>query len=456
MAIPSAVSDLLQTQQIDFRELGSETEATPRAHAHATVFQAEDDRFLVISPSDCLIDIGALLRAAGRELRALENNELQELCLQQEFNTVPALPGVLELPLIIDELLLDKPEVLASSGARNELIAVRGDVFTSAVQSGQAQSASFSIPVNTIPLSDDSSGDQAQISEAVNRFTTRRIKQRLEDTLEFPPLPEIAHRIIQLSANPDADIKDLSDLVEIDASLSSQIVSWAASPYYAAPGEIKSVHDAIVRVLGFDLVMNLALGLALGKTLQVPRSGDTGYHKYWLESVYCAALVELLIKKMPAHSRPPGGLAYLAGLLHNFGFLIMAELFKPQLDLCIKYIRGNRHAGYAVCEQFLLGITRDQLAAFLFEYWQLPPGVCAAVRFQSAAEYDGEHEMLVNTLCLARSLLSEYGLTENTVSGVSAHALAKLGLDQSQVDAAMASLMAAEPDIREIADKFST
>lgn len=54
-------------------------------------------------------------------------------------------------------------------------------------------------------------------------------------------------------------------MVETDPALAAQVVSWAASPYYASPGKIRSVEDAIVRVLGFDLVINLALGLALGK-----------------------------------------------------------------------------------------------------------------------------------------------------------------------------------------------
>ena len=42
---------------------------------------------------------------------------------------------------------------------------------------------------------------------------------------------------------------DLADVVETDPSLAAQVVSWAASPYYAAPGKIRSVEDAIGRVL---------------------------------------------------------------------------------------------------------------------------------------------------------------------------------------------------------------
>ncbi|MDZ7922570.1 MAG: hypothetical protein U5M23_00620 [Marinagarivorans sp.] len=47
-----------------------------------------------------------------------------------------------------------------------------------------------------------------QISASVQRFFQLRIKPRLEDTLELPPLPETARKIIKLRANPDADISD--------------------------------------------------------------------------------------------------------------------------------------------------------------------------------------------------------------------------------------------------------
>ena len=52
--------------------------------------------------------------------------------------------------------------------------------------------------------------------------------------------------------------------METDPALAAQVVVGRPRPT-AAPGKIRSVEDAIVRVLGFDLVINLALGLALGR-----------------------------------------------------------------------------------------------------------------------------------------------------------------------------------------------
>ena len=65
------------------------------------------------------------------------------------------------------------------------------------------------------------------------------MKQRLEETIEIPPLPETAQKVMKLRVNPDADVDDLADVVETDPSLAAQVVSWAASPYYAAPGKIR-------------------------------------------------------------------------------------------------------------------------------------------------------------------------------------------------------------------------
>lgn len=87
--------------------------------------------------------------------------------------------------------------------------------------------------------------------------------------------------------------------METDPPLAAQVISWAVSPYYAAPGKIRSVEDAIVRVLGFDLVINLALGLSLGKGLALPKDQPRHRTPYWQQAIYTAALIEGLARAMP-------------------------------------------------------------------------------------------------------------------------------------------------------------
>src|SRR5690606_24620028 len=149
---------------------------------------------------------------------------------------------------------------------------------------------------------------------ASSKLTSLRILQRLEDTLELPPLPETTQRIMRLRSDPKAVMGHLVDIVESDPGLAAQVVSWASSSFYASAGQVRAVHDAVSRVFGFDLVMNLAMGLALGRALKHPSDHPAGYVDYWQQAIWQAQSAGILASMMPRGKRPLFGLAYLAGL----------------------------------------------------------------------------------------------------------------------------------------------
>ena len=164
------------------------------------------------------------------------------------------------------------------------------------------------------------------------------IRRRIEQIYELPPMPAVARRVLQLRNNPGASVAELAAIVELDPSLAAQVVRYAVSPFYAYRGKIGSIHDAITRVLGFDMVMNMALGLATGKSFRNPCDGPLGLHAFWQHAVYSATLVQALAKRMLPNARPQPGMAYLAGLLHNFGFLLLGHLFLPEFKLLNKLV----------------------------------------------------------------------------------------------------------------------
>jgi len=92
------------------------------------------------------------------------------------------------------------------------------------------------------------------------------LKARIERLEKLPPMPEMAVKILRLSADPNAHVKELVEVIELDPSLASQIMRYASSPFFAYQGKIDSVHTAITRVLGYNTVMNL--GRDCGTALQ--------------------------------------------------------------------------------------------------------------------------------------------------------------------------------------------
>jgi len=67
--------------------------------------------------------------------------------------------------------------------------------------------------------------DAARIFYSLKAFTSIRIRQRLEDTLEIPTLAATARRIIELRVNPNAVVSELAEIVESDPSLAAEVVN---------------------------------------------------------------------------------------------------------------------------------------------------------------------------------------------------------------------------------------
>jgi HD-like signal output (HDOD) protein/prolyl-tRNA editing enzyme YbaK/EbsC (Cys-tRNA(Pro) deacylase) len=399
VSLSSSVQNILKKQQIPFANAVVSLRENENSHWHdeylrsmgaakSVILQDAQGKVQIIFPADRLLDLNTVNRYLGRELHALKPDDVAKFCKEHQLKTIPALPKLEGLQTLVDKSLLELSELWADSGSDEQLLRFSKEEFAKILE--DAKVVELSLPLAPLEIDDAALSDTDHILNAVKNFTKLRIKQRLEETLELPPLSDTAQRIIKLRVNPNADISDLAQIVETDPSLAAQVVSWAASPYYSAPGKIKSIHDAIVRVLGFDMVLNLALGLSLGKQMTIPKEGPRGVLPYWQQSVYMAATIEGLVTAIPRDHRPSFGMAYLCGLLHNFGYLILAEVFPPYFHAFCELADANPHVEHQVVERHLLGVTREQLASSLMSLWSMPDEVVIGLRQQNNPDYKGE------------------------------------------------------------------
>lgn len=399
--------------------------------------------------SDTLLDLEKIHQLTGRKLEPLPTADIERIKSKLTVRTLPAFDDLLDAETLIDERLYQSENFFVHSGNSDRLIRVANGNELKHKDATRVCDLCVELPA-VLPDIDDLGvfeHDRAEIDRAVTSFTALRIRQRLEETLEIPPLSETAQSIIRLRADPDADITKLSRIVEKDPSLAAQVVSWASSSYYAAPGSIKSVQDAIVRVLGYDLVMNLSLGLALGKTLELPEDEPEGFSSYWTRAVFVATACGALLSKIPREFRPGFGLVYLTGLLHNFGYLILAHAFRPHFSATCRMMEANRHLSHQHVEQHLLGITGDQIAASLLRYWKMPDEVCLGIRYQVESRYQGAHCDHAQLVYLANHLLQKHGLLPGETLDFDDSVFEHLHINPEEADEAMDELFEARDQI---------
>ena len=432
MELPSVVRRALGDAAVQV-VLNEDAQNTDETRLRTVFLRDEKGAIQVISRRRDILDIAALNQRLQRDLRPLPAAEQLHLCRQAGLAELPALPGVTKLPTFVDVAVDALSTIAIELSDIKRVLLMQGSDFktvTAAVERFE-----FAVALDTVFSDDGQSPEQdtAQLHTTLKRFTSLRIRQRLDDTLELPPLSQTAQRIIQLRVNPNAVMGDLVDIVEKDPSLAAQVVSWASSSFYAAGGQVRSLQDAISRVLGFDLVMNLAMGLSLGRALNLPEDHPDGYVSYWQQAIWQAQSASLLTRLMPREKRPASGLAYLAGLLHNFGSLVLAHVFPPHFKLMCRSLEVNHHVDASVIEQHLLGITRELIASQLMTNWGMPDEITLAIRHQKNPAYGDQHAVYARLIWLGRQLLAERGVALGVGEPVADSCYLELGLDRATV-----------------------
>lgn len=413
----------------------------------------------IILQNDALLDLKALNALVERNLAPISQTEISHLIGSGKLIQIESAPGVFLLPTIIDEDIAEQQfcnfEIFTADSVEVQPVSMQSLRTLLREANYRVRAIRCSIPADRLYRGTaNDSADLDLIFNSIRNFTSLRIKQRLEETLEIPPLPQTAQRILALRANENANVSDLAEIVEMDASLAAQVVSWASSPYYAAPGRITSVQDAISRVLGFDLVSNLAVGMALGNTLSLPNDSPDGFTPYWLQSVYCSTLIESLVRLIPASKRPSPGLACLAGLLHNFGYLVLAHIFPPHFSAICRHVEANPSISHVAIDHHLLGVTREQISAWLLQLWNMPAEVCAGIRFQHEPDYTGEHHQYAGLIYIAMRVLRTYGIGDAPPEEIPPAMYQQFNLDPAEVEKAVQKVMSSEDALKQIAANF--
>ncbi len=419
--------------------------------AKVCILEDQIGKVQVIFPATRLLDLGKLHVATARTLTPVKPEMLDQIRRGLNLQALPALPHVTGLDTYVDESLLSY-ESICMELSPDETLEVPQNDFQSLVNNARIGHYTADVPDMRLPGDHWSDTDTVQINRAVRNLTELRIGKRLEETLDMPPMPETAQQIIDLRMDPNAEMEALAKLVGKDPGLAAQVIAWANSPYYGVSGNISNVEEAVIRVLGFDLVINLALGLALGRTLSVPKDGPHGYTPFWNQSVFTAALMSELVKAVPAANRPPVGMAYLCGLLHNFGFMILAHVFPPHALLVNRHIEANPHINRYFIEQHLLGITREQISSNLFMQWGLPEEVFTAIRYQNEPSYLERHSVLSQLLYIASRLLKQQGIGDAPLETVVPESMmTSLHMNKDKAQEGVERVMESSEDLLEMA-----
>lgn len=267
------------------------------------------------------------------------------------------------------------------------------------------------------------------------------IATQVEQIDQLPAIPELALRILKLRDDPEATVEQLVDIIMLDPSLAAQVIRYANSPLFGQRGKVKTLDDAIFRVLGFETVMYLAIGNAMARAFDFPEAGKLGLNHFWRSATYSAALMQNVSNLIDHDRKLQPGIAYLCGLMHNIGFLVLARLFPDNYHWLNKALSSNRDEPVPAVEQQLLGITHLQLGDRLMQEWQMPGEIHAAVTYHHDPGYQGEYADYVRLTRLTDQLLKQHDLSDSDTDEISNTLCEQLGLSDVQLKTALEDVL---------------
>ena len=271
--------------------------------------------------------------------------------------------------------------------------------------------------------------------------TQRQLRQKIVETRDLPSMPNISQKLIAIRDKPDADIKSLTDIIRMDPGLTGKLVRYATSPFFGFGKKIDSIESAVSNVLGFDKALHMALAFDTGNAFDVPSQGPIGLKNTWRHALYCAALTQQLTVKVAPASRPSAGLMYMAGLLHNVGFLLLGHLFREEFNLLNKSAHENSKLSLQTLEGRVLGLAHADIGVWLMREWSMPAELIVATFEHHNANYRGQHFVYPNLILIANRLLKRHGIGDEFETFLPSAMLIKLGLDEKMAFAALDNVL---------------
>ncbi len=220
-------------------------------------------------------------------------------------------------------------------------------------------------------------------------------------TKSLPVPPKLLIEVITLTDDESAPVMDLVEIIKLEPAIAVEVLRLANSARYGRSRTIKSIKEAVI-TLGFHEINQMASTLAtraLFKQSNIPLQ-----HRkiLWHHSV-AVAIVANALAKTYACCEPD--LAYITGLMHDVGKLLLFEHFTSEYLGIIENESLDLNSAVQQ-EEIHFGFGHALLGSVLLEEWQLPEVCSVAI---AAHHDDYSTESLSGLITIANVFVSSLG-----------------------------------------------
>lgn len=227
------------------------------------------------------------------------------------------------------------------------------------------------------------------------RFVSLLALELENGDIRLPSLPDVVLKIRKMLESDNCDFERISQAVSVDPVLVSRLFVFANSAYYNRANIKAETLDAAIGRLGFEVVRNTAMSLAMKQLYNSDKNSDAAKYQraVWARGMKLSCMAYAISKKRSELNHET---AYLCGLMHEVGklyILTKAEEFPEFL--------GDRASLESVLEEW-----NPQISKSIIESWGFPDEIAESTDPATYIVHDKEAAPdLVDVIVVARLLL---------------------------------------------------
>ncbi|MBI1891938.1 MAG: HDOD domain-containing protein [Burkholderiales bacterium] len=243
---------------------------------------------------------------------------------------------------------------------------------------------------------------------------------------DLPSLPAVVMDLMTCIDQEGAGARTLGERLARDQALAAKTLRLANSSFYGMQRKVSSIPQAIA-ILGFDSVRTMVAAVAVAGAFPAVRAGRFDFEIFWRHAIASAICAKVVAKQM----RIDGDQAFVAGLLHDIGRLVLVMHFPQEYEAVLDYRTANQ-CRLRQAELDILEIDHAQVGRMLAEHWKFPVPIQNAI----ASHHDpvlGPVGALATAVQVANCITFSMARTDeekNLPSGLTDRMLAVLGISE--------------------------
>jgi putative nucleotidyltransferase with HDIG domain len=235
---------------------------------------------------------------------------------------------------------------------------------------------------------------------------TETIRERVQGIETMPAIPAVFLPLLKLlgSSAEEAKVDEVVRLVSYDNTIAAQCLRVAGSPLFGLAQPPKSIKGAVIS-LGLRRVETILLTCCLGQAFPA-KKWVLDPVVFWRHSLGCAMVCRKFSEKLATADAEK---AYMAGLLHDIGFMVNCLVFSKEFATAMERA-CKEEIPLDEAEQGTMGFTHCETGRALAEKWKLADDVIEVIAHHHAIEQSEKAQPLVALVHLSDLLCRMRGL----------------------------------------------